>query len=99
MRTTLFIVLVAVAVGCKHSASQQGPPNGDALDEARVLAIARATVMANDSWINRAEFEKPIRNPDGSWTILVWRRPVTPGGHRFVTIDAEGRVTEYLRGR
>jgi pimeloyl-ACP methyl ester carboxylesterase len=69
-----------------------------ALDEATVLAIAKAAVTTNDTWIHRAEFERPIHQPDGSWSVQVWRRPATPGGHRFITIDAEGRVTQYVRG-
>ena len=97
-----FIVFVAVVVmGCASplSTGQTAPERGAGpVDEARVLAIARAAVAANDTWLNRAEFEKPKRRPDGSWSVLVWRRPATPGGQRVISIDAKGRVANYGRG-
>jgi len=98
MRIVLYTLLAAVAVGCGGSSRTQSPTSGGALDEARVLAVARAAVSTNDTWIDRAVFEKPKRQPDGSWSVLVWRRPATPGGHRFVTLDADGRVKDYGRG-
>jgi hypothetical protein len=69
------------------------------LDNARIIAIARQAVEANDTWADRAEFEAPERNADGSWSVLVWRLPKTPGGHRLISIDQEGKVTSYTRGR
>src|SRR5687768_16814257 len=98
MRILSFIALAAMAVGCTPTPSRQpeAVDNG-VVDEAGVLALARAAVATNDTWIDRAEFEKPKPQPDGSWSVLVWRRPTTPGG-RFITIDAKGRVTDYGRG-
>ena len=99
MHALLLIVLLAVAVGCAPTAgTHDAAVSGGSLDEARVLVIARAAVATNDTWIDRAEFETPKRQPDGSWSVLVWRRPATPGGHRFITIDAKGKVTDYGRG-
>jgi hypothetical protein len=69
------------------------------LDEARVLAIARKAVATNDTWLDRAEFDTPIKQPDGSWGIVVWRLPKTPGGHRLITIDDKGKVKDYMRGK
>jgi hypothetical protein len=63
-----------------------------------VLAIAREAAATNDTWVDRAEFETPERKPDGSWSVLVWRLPKTPGGYRFISIDETGRVTDYARG-
>jgi hypothetical protein len=74
------------------------PTSSVVLDEVRVLSIAREAVAANDEWLDRAEFETSDRQPDGSWHVLVWRRPATPGGHRFITINANGRVIDYVRG-
>jgi hypothetical protein len=68
------------------------------LDEAQVLAIARAAVATNDTWLDRAEFETPRQQPDGSWQVLVRRLPATPGGDRLITIDEKGNVTRYGRG-
>jgi len=69
-----------------------------ALDEAKVTEIARRAVAANDSWVDRAEFERPQRLPDGSWSVMVWRLPKTPGGHRVILINDKGQVTAYHRG-
>src|SRR5438067_1148763 len=93
------IFLVAIAPGCapRPGARQTTTDNGT-LDAARVLAISREAVRTNDTWLDRAEFETPKRQPDGSWTVLAWRGPATPGGHGFITIDAGGKVTDYGRG-
>src|SRR4051794_5541307 len=98
MRTFLLIILLAVVVGCASTSETHNTPVSGGLDEAKVLAIARAAVATNDTWVDRTEFETPKRQPDGSWSVLVWRRPATPGGHRSITIDAKGRVTDYVRG-
>ncbi len=68
------------------------------IDEAKVVEIARQAVATNDTWVDRAEFERPKRRADGSWSVLVWRLPKAPGGHRVVQIDEKGRVTAYSRG-
>jgi hypothetical protein len=68
------------------------------LGEAGALAIARQAVATNDTWIDRAQFEAPKRQPDGSWTVMVWRRPTQSGGHRLIRIDAQGKVISYDRG-
>ena len=70
----------------------------EALDATKVLAIARQAVAANDNWVDRAQFETPERQPDGSWQVMVWRLPKVPGGHRLITIDANGKVAAYRRG-
>ena len=98
MRILLFIVLAAVAVGWSGTSRPQSATSSGALDEARVLAIARAAVATNDTWLDRAEFDKPIRRPDGSWSVIVWRLPAQAGGHRSIRIDPEGKVTQYVRG-
>ena len=98
MRILLFIVLAAVAVGCGGTSRPQSTTSSGALDEARVLAIARAAVATNDTWVDRAEFDKPRHWPDGSWSVVVWRLPAQAGGHRSIRIDPEGRVTQYVRG-
>ena len=97
MRILSLILIAAVVGGCSRRSPTQ-TTSGGVLDEARVLSIARAAVATNDTWIDRAEFEKPKRQSDGSWSVLVWRRPATPGGHRLITINADGSVTDYGRG-
>jgi len=104
MRIFWHIVLVAVAMGCtqKPDSRSQSAVHavGEAgvLDEAKVLAIARQAVATNDTWVDQAEFETPKRQPVGSWGVLVWRLPKEPGGHRYISIDQKGRVTDYDRG-
>jgi len=83
----------------KHDTLVGTAPPINTLDADKVLAIARAAVTTNDTWVDKAEFETPKRKPDGSWTVMVWRLPKTPGGHRFITVDANGKVTDYMRGR
>lgn len=68
-------------------------------DEKRIAETARKAVAENDSWVDRTEFRKPERQSDGSWHVLVMRTPYQPGGHRYITIDAEGKVAEYGRGK
>jgi hypothetical protein len=79
-----------------HQASSN-PPNEPALDEARVLAIARAAVATNDTWLDRAEFETPELESDGSWVVSDWRLPKTPGGNRVITVDPKGLIRHYVR--
>jgi hypothetical protein len=99
MRKFCVIIQAAVAVGCAPTSSKQQPNfDGGVLDDSAVLAIARAAVAKNDTWVAQAEFETPKRQSDGSWRVLVWRLPKTPGGHRFISIDQNGRVTDYGRG-
>ena len=100
MRIFWFIALIAVVAGC--GSQTDGRPrstNRDvALDKAEVLLIARQAVAANDTWLDQAEFEIPKKRTDGSWSVMVWRLPKTPGGHRYIIIDSKGVVTDYKRG-
>jgi hypothetical protein len=98
MRIFSLILLLAAAAGCARPSStrEAAVPTG-ILDEAQVLAIARAAVATNDTWLDRAEFEKPQRDGSG-WSVNVWRLPKTPGGDRLILIDEHGSVTKYLRG-
>jgi hypothetical protein len=98
MRILLSIVLAAAAAGCSDTSRTQHSTSGGALDEARVLAIARAAVATNDTWVEKAEFQSPQRERDGSWSVTVWRLPKTPGGFRDISIDTNGAVTRYYRG-
>ncbi len=104
MRILWIIGLVAVGVGCAlQTRSRSGTLENvagktEVLDDAKLLAIARQAVATNDTWVDQAEFEAPKKQPAGSWTVLVWRLPKVPGGQRYVTIDQQGRVTQYGRG-
>jgi hypothetical protein len=64
---------------------------------APVLAAAREAVASHETWLDRAVFDRPIRNADGSWTVHVERLPRQPGGHRTVMIDSDGKPKEYIR--
>jgi hypothetical protein len=100
------LVLAVLVTGCKPNLSEPGASsqvstNGTlvVLDHAKVLAIAREAVATNDTWLDRAEFETPERQADGTWSVLVWRVPKVPGGHRLITIDDKGKIKNYIRGR
>jgi hypothetical protein len=98
MRYFAFILLVFFVFGCARRSSTS---TGAALplDAAKVVAIARQAVATNDTWIAQAEFETPRHETNGSgWSVLVWRLPKTPGGHRLIFIDETGKVTDYIRG-
>jgi len=66
-------------------------------EEAHVVELARDAVAANDSWVEQAEFEIPLRK-GSEWRVLVWRLHKSPGGHRLIAINSSGEVTQYLRG-
>jgi hypothetical protein len=65
MRILSLILFAVVAVGCSRTSPTQ-ITGGGVLNEARVLAIARAAVATNDTWIDQAEFEKPDHETNGS---------------------------------
>jgi hypothetical protein len=83
----------------QKATSPQVSATKNALDAAQVLAIARAAVATNDTWLDRAEFGTPTQRTNGTWSVMVWRLPKQPGDHRFITVDANGKVTDYVRGR
>ncbi|MCC6795363.1 MAG: hypothetical protein IT366_09615 [Candidatus Hydrogenedentes bacterium] len=90
--------------GCESRARsepirQEDSASSNALAADDVLEIARNAVAANDTWLDRTEFETPTKQADGSWSVMVWRLPKTPGGHRLIIVDAKGEVTDYVRGR
>jgi hypothetical protein len=88
-------LVCAVSYGCT-----QAPHSGaTSPSDAQLLEIARKAVAQNDTWVDQAEFQDPIRAPDGSgWSVLVWRLPKTPGGFRLIRIDDRGQVTSYVYG-
>jgi hypothetical protein len=69
-----------------------------AREEAQVLKVARAEVAENGNWLSHAEFERPFKHADGTWSVTVWRLPATPGGFTTVDIDETGEVTGYRGG-
>ncbi len=105
MKRIAGLLILGLLAGCSPTppadtrSPQPAAGSPAALTEAQVLAIARQAVATNDTWVDRTEFEAPRRQPDGSWSVLVWRLPKTPGGHRVVQISEQGQVTGYFRGR
>jgi len=83
------------------------PAQTTELTEQQVLDIARKAVQENDTWGDRAQLEAK-KNADGTWSATVRRiegydndgKPqFVPGGHRFITVDRQGTVKDYMRGR
>lgn len=68
-----------------------------AIDEARATEIAKILIANKETWADRAEYAAK-RTGEG-WSIMVWRLPKTPGGHRMITLTREGKLAKYMRGR
>ncbi|MCA9249962.1 MAG: hypothetical protein R3E58_00035 [Phycisphaerae bacterium] len=75
------------------------------LDEAAAINIAKEAVAANEKWDLGAKYE--ARRDGEGWSVIVWRitgydqdgsPQFTPGGHRIVSIDVDGKVTRYSIG-
>jgi len=98
MRVLCAISLLMVA-GCAATSPKVSTAATPTVpDEAKVIAIARQAIAAKEDWVNRAEFENPNHHADGSWGVIVWRLPKTPGGSRAILINEKGEVTDYLYG-
>lgn len=77
-------------------------------EEAAAIEAAKKAVAENDpSWADKAIYEAKRDTDTGGWWVTVWRiaaydkdgKPLfTPGGHRGVRIDKDGKVTAYMRG-
>lgn len=99
----LSFLAVALLAGCakqpEQPATMVSPATNAtmALDEARVITIARQAVSTNDTWSKTATFE--VRSDGSGWTVTAWREPRVPGGHRLIRIDQNGQMTAYIRGR
>jgi hypothetical protein len=67
------------------------------IEEARAIEISKAHVASRENWSDRALYE--AKRVERGWSILVWREPKTPGGHRMITLRPNGRLIDYVRGR
>jgi hypothetical protein len=67
------------------------------IDEARAIQISKGHIASRENWSNRAVYE--AKRVEKGWSILVWREPRTPGGHRVITLLHNGKLISYLRGR
>lgn len=93
--------LLAFSVACTSQSDRSAEiePVGK-LSATQALEVARRAVAENDTWLDRAEFESPQRNSENAgWSVMVWRLPKTPGGHRLIEIDDAGKVIAYHRGK
>jgi len=98
MRIVLSIAAVALMVSCaQRPAARVKSTTSLTAEESRIVEIARQAVATNDTWVAKAEFHPPKRE-GGGWSVLVSRLPYTPGGHRRVLINENGKVTAYMRG-
>ena len=108
-KTTVVTVLVFAfsSFGCTPHYSTDANADNDVqetsdgepgvLSEDDVLEIAKRELAVRDTWADRAEFD--VSRDGESWSVYIVRLPKTPGGHRVVTIDSNGTVTDYFRGR
>jgi hypothetical protein len=99
MRITFSIAALVLLTACSQSRSPRiNASRPLTAEETRVVEIARRAVATNDTWVESAEFQLPQQKPDGRWSVTVWRLPKEPGGFRDISIDTNGRVTDYYRG-
>jgi hypothetical protein len=98
MRFAILITAFAMLTGCFRSTSDGAKSRPLTAEEKRIVEVARKAVAANETW-EKAKFDRPEKQPDGSWIVLVSRRPSMPGAHVYITIDASGNVTEYAGGK
>ncbi len=68
-----------------------------AIDEARAIEIAKILVADKETWADRAEYT--AKKAGEGWSVMVWRIPKTPGGHRLISLTREGKLVKYVRGR
>jgi hypothetical protein len=97
IRTFSIAVLLFSLSGCGRTPKSSGGTDSLLpLDETKVVGIARKALDDRTGSSKNATFQ-PRR--DGSeWSVWVWWEPRTPGGHALITIDQNGKVTEYLQG-
>ena len=99
MRLVFLIASLALLTSCTHQrVAHVNAARPLTVEEVRIVEIARRAVATNDIWVDHAEFELPRHQPEGGWSIMVWRLSATPGGFRIITIDEKDKVTAYQRG-
>ena len=110
MRFPVSAILVAVVVGCSKKASDSLtstlPPSNQVvsaatnqvvvLDEAKAIEIARQALAAtNVAWASQIKHYRVTRT-DAGWRVLL--ASDTIGHHFFITIDKNGKVTDFSPG-
>lgn len=104
------LIAVTSVLGCMSQRSSSSTGNAtvaktDSHSNNGIMNIARQEVLRNDSWAMTALYCGPRRDSNG-WSVAVWlitgydndTKPLyAPNGHRLITIDRDGRVTEYAR--
>ena len=96
VRIALIILLLTSLTACSVKKPEQSGiivPQELNADEARMIAIARQFVATNQNWPD-AEFERPKRNAQAGWSVLVWKLPKTPDLDMLISIDDAGHVTK-----
>ena len=97
---------VLLLLGCWASAEQPPVRPEPGIDAWSAMEIACEAVAANESWVERATFDPPVRDGD-NWLVGVYRDALiirgqrfdVVGGDRLVVIDRDGRVIGYIYGR
>ena len=112
MRILVSMIFVAVVIGCSKKASDSLEPTLPStnrvtspatnpvvvLDEAKAIEIARQTVVAsNELWASNIGHFLATRTDTGWRVIVVGGRGII-GQHCSITIDKEGKVTDYSPG-
>jgi|GEM_PF-2341272 len=96
MNTRMFYLFVTIAllIICSTTFAQ-----ANALDQSEVLNTARKAVATNETWIDRAEFEKPEWNTkNGTWLVLCSGFPYFPAGTDFLLSVTMGKSFHIFMG-
>jgi hypothetical protein len=93
----IMVLLCTVAAATWHSllptrstAVNLPPAVNLSPEEAEIVEIAKHAIGNQHDWT----FDKPTRNPDGSWKVFAQTFPAMTGGHCTVIIDSNRKVTK-----
>jgi hypothetical protein len=111
MRILVSVIFIAAVIGCSKKASDRLEPTLPStnhvassitnqvlvLDEAKAIEIARQTAVASNKWASNIGHVRATRTDTG-WRVLVVGGSGIIGQHCSITIDKEGKVTDYSPG-
>ena len=110
MRILVSMIFVAVVIGCSKKASDRLEPTLPStnqvaspatnqvvvLDAAKAIEIARQALAAtNEAWASQIRHYRVTRTDTG-WRVLLASDII--GHHFFITIDKNGKVTDFSPG-
>ena len=97
IRAFSIAALLVIISGCgQQQTTVDEAPVSPPLNESKAVAIARKAVEERTGSSKNKKFE--VSRDGSDWKVLVLWEPAMPGGHAFITIDQNGKLTEYSAG-